>query len=758
MINSINLLFITRHPDLADQVIGRIRQRGNAVRPKQAGNVRDLNRLLQSHRFDALVLMDADLEIGLDDLNESLHRSGRQTPAVVITTRGDPQRLQDLDNGAFAVVDSQYPDLAAAMILKAVEHLGKNRELNHLRTLLREADRRYLLMLDTSRNPIACFYQGVATYANDTWRDCFELDLTESLDRVILQELVVPEQQEDLLRLLSIRQSQPENMETCETLTLRTQRGRTFDADLLLAGAIIDGNPCTVVHLSLEDNGLLLDAPSRTTARLGVDPAAPRTAPRPSASPPSGTQPSAPQPSASAQAAPYRSDPAPARPAPPPPAAPAPASPPPPAAPPPEPAPRARPQFLNAHDFLEAVKDRLLESARSERPFGLLVLALDAADPSDVRLADRVHDEIGLLLRGHFPAPAAVALLEGGHYGVVLADIARETLEQQLNALLADTHGRSIDLGQSSISGSLSCGAMLADDSGPMAEDLIKLAQQAMAEARAAGGNRFGFPALPGARHGNAEADALWKSRIEDAIRNDRLRLLYQPVVSLHGADIPCYTVYVRLEGADGEAYEPTDFLPAAEREGVAAPLDRWIIQHALVVLAKECQRDPRTVFFVKLSQGSLGAEPVAAWLQPVLERHHVPPANLVVEFKEASILTELDHAIQTAQGLKDLGVGLCIADFGNGLDPFQLFEHIDAGYIRLDGAYVETLARDASTQTAVQEFTHTAHASQRQVIVPFVEDASTLTVLFGMEVNLVQGYFVHPPSEQPDYNFAEGL
>ncbi len=752
MINSINLLFITRHPDLADQVIGRIRQRGNAVRPKQAGNVRDLNRLLQSHRFDALVLMDADLEIGLDDLNESLHRSGRQTPVVVLTTRGDPQRLQDLDNGAFAVVDSQYHELAAAMILKAVEHLGKNRELNHLRTLLREADRRYLLMLDTSRNPIACFYQGVATYANDTWRDCFELDLTESLDHVILQELVIPEQQEDLLRLLSMRQSQPENTETCETLTLRTHRGRTFDADLLLAGAIIDGNPCTVVHLSLEDNGLLLDAPSRSTARLGGDHAAPPTAPHQSAS----------AQARSAQSTPYQSGPAPAStaPAPPPPAAPAPASPPPSAAPtpPPEPAPRARPHFLNAHDFLEAVKDRLLESARSERPFGLLVLALDAADPSDVRLADRVHDEIGLLLRGHFPAPAAVALLEDGHYGVVLADIARETLEQQLEGLLADTHGRSIDLGQASISASLSCGAMLADDSGPMAEDLIKLAHQAMAEARAAGGNRFGFPALPGARHGNTEVDALWKSRIEDAIRNDRLRLLYQPVVSLHGADIPCYTVYVRLEGADGEAYEPTDFLPAAEREGVAAPLDRWIIQHALVMLAKECQRDPRTLFFVKLSQGSLGAEPVAAWLQPVLERHQVPPANLVVEFKEASILTELDHAIQTAQGLKDLGVGLCIADFGNGLDPFQLFEHIDAAYIRLDGAYVETLAQDASSQTAVQDFTRTAHASQRQVIVPFVEDASTLTVLFGMEVNLVQGYFVHPPSEQPDYNFAEGL
>jgi len=169
-------------------------------------------------------------------------------------------------------------------------------------------------------------------------------------------------------------------------------------------------------------------------------------------------------------------------------------------------------------------------------------------------------------------------------------------------------------------------------------------------------------------------------------------------------------------------------------------------------------QRDPRTTFFVRLSQGSLDAQAVVTWLQEFLEHSQVPAGNIVVEFKEATILTQLDSAGATAQGLKALGVGLCIGDFGNGLDPFKILGPVDAGYIKLDGGYVSRLASDHSAQESVRQLTETARASDRQVIVPMVEDADTLTLLFSVQVNLVQGYFVQPPGEQLDFDFASGL
>jgi len=254
------------------------------------------------------------------------------------------------------------------------------------------------------------------------------------------------------------------------------------------------------------------------------------------------------------------------------------------------------------------------------------------------------------------------------------------------------------------------------------------------------------------------QADTMWKSRIEQAVRDDQLRLLYQPIVNLQGEDVPRYNVFLRLLGEDGQVYEPNDFLPPAERTGVAAPLDHWVIQQAASVLAEELKRDDRTMFFLKLSQGSLDGEPVVDWLRHSLDRHQVPAKNMVVEFREATLLTQTDSAASMAKGLRELGVGLCIGDFGNGLEPFQILKQVDAAFIRLDGAFVSRLVQDPATQETVRELTQTARRMGRQVIIPMVEDADTLTAVFSMEVSLVQGYFVQPPSEQLDFDFASGL
>ncbi len=742
MINSISVLFVTRDPEPAGQVIGRIRYRGHAVRPKQAGNARDLERLLQSHRFDAVVLIDTGMDLGLEELTEALHRAGRQTPIVMLTDRAQELRLSAVESGAFAVVDTQNHEVAAAMTLKAVEYLNKGREINHLRTLLQEADRRYLLMLDSSRYPIACFHQGVATYANDTWRDCFEMELSESLDRLTLQDLVVPDQHEDLSHILRVRQNQPENVETCETLTLRTRRGQTFDADLLLTGAVIGGEPCTVVHLSFSGGDpALQELSGPATASLGTDRGLGHFSDPTRESPPPGTgkpgaakeQATQPRAAAAADSGTQTS---------------------------PPPTPQPMDGIRRQKEFLQTVERMLADTSRSERPLGLLVCALDTKDRQPSEALDILGDALQQMLKQGLPKSATIARLEKSHCGVVLSDAKRAEIEALLDVLMKQARGQTIRAGNDevAIAESLSCGVVLADDTESSAQELLDRCQQAFAEARASGGGCFRFRGPPGIQQGDAEGDRIWKTRIEDAVKQNGLKLLYQPIVSLRGEDSPRYDVFVRLESEGGETYEPGDFLPAAERSGVAAPLDRWIIQHAVGSLSKELKRDPRTTFFVRLSQGSLEEKQVVAWLQQFLDRSKVPPANVVVEFKEATLLTQLESAIATAQGLKEMGVGLCIGDFGNGLDPFTLLEQVGAALIRLDGAYVSRLAHDDAAQESVKELAQKIHESGGQVIVPMVEDAETLAILFGMEVNLVQGYFVQPPSEQLDFDFASAL
>jgi EAL domain-containing protein (putative c-di-GMP-specific phosphodiesterase class I) len=286
----------------------------------------------------------------------------------------------------------------------------------------------------------------------------------------------------------------------------------------------------------------------------------------------------------------------------------------------------------------------------------------------------------------------------------------------------------------------------------------LNQAGQALAESRAEGGQRYRFYQPGDASGSRPDQDEVWKERIQNAIANDGLRLLYQPIMGLQGEDVPRYNVFVRLTGDQGKVYDPGEFLPAAERLGIAAPLDQWVIRHALATLSQQLQTDPRTVFFVKLSHGSLDPEPVVEWLRQFLDRSQVPASNVVVEFQEATLLTSLEAAATTANDLRKLGVDLCVTDFGNGLDPFSVLARVGAAYVKLDPGLLEDLARNADSRETLAHLTSRAREEGCQVIVPFVETAQTLAVLFTLNVDLVQGYLIQAPSEQPEFDFAQGL
>lgn len=750
MINSISVLFVTGNPDTAGRVIGRIRFRGRAVRAKQAGNLRDIERLLQNYRFEAILLVDQELEIALSDLNEVLYRRGRVTPIIVMTEQPEEDRAGILDTGAFAAVGMDCDDLAAALVLKAVGHLSRNRELNHMRTKLQDADRRYLIMLDSSRYPIACFNRDTAIYANDAWRACFEIQLSESLETIQLPQLVAPERRDELNALLRELNEQDESTEGFETLSLRTRNGHDFEADVVINQVIIDGDVCTVVHLSaagcaaLEEPHEPLRQQRVETPGLGRDTSPPRALgqqrqPAPTEAPAARTVPPESAPEAPEPEIETAPEPAP-----------------PPAAAPPPPPPRK-----NAKQLLQAIESPLLSAADPDRTFALALFELDVLDPDDPAQQEALEpliEQVGSLLDMHFPHPATVARFENGTYGVFLPTAERGKLEHILDNVLNQAATISHVLEDVTCSGTLSCGAVLTDDSGPAAEELLSQAEQALAESRTEGGQRYSFY-LPRDASGNRpDQDEVWKERIQNAIASDGLHLLYQPIMGLQGEDIPLYNVFVRLTGDQGKVYDPGEFLPAAERMGIAAPLDQWIIRHAIATLSQQLQNDPRTVFFVKLSHGSLGPEPAAEWLRKFLERSQVPAANLVVEFKEATLLTSLEAASRTANDLRGLGVDLSITDFGNGLDPFSVLKRFDAAYVKLDPGLLVDLARSPDSRETLAQLTEGAHKQGCQVIVPFVETAETLSVLFTLNVNLVQGYLIQAPSEQPAFDFAQGL
>jgi EAL domain-containing protein (putative c-di-GMP-specific phosphodiesterase class I) len=253
------------------------------------------------------------------------------------------------------------------------------------------------------------------------------------------------------------------------------------------------------------------------------------------------------------------------------------------------------------------------------------------------------------------------------------------------------------------------------------------------------------------------EVDARFKEQLTEALKLDKFILHFQPIVSLHGDTDERYEVFVRLstDGSD-ELVMPQDFLPAAERIGMAIAIDRWVLYRTIQEFAIRQKTGINTRFFIKLSASSLKDDTLIDWLSYQIKEKKIPPYTLNFEIKETVAVTNLKSAKSLSHKLKSLQCGFVLDDFGTGTNPFQLLEHIHADYVRMESSFMDNLGDNPQNQESIKNLAEQAAELGKLTIAQHVPDATSLSLLWGMGVNFIQGYFLQEPLPTMEYDFTE--
>jgi EAL domain-containing protein (putative c-di-GMP-specific phosphodiesterase class I) len=200
----------------------------------------------------------------------------------------------------------------------------------------------------------------------------------------------------------------------------------------------------------------------------------------------------------------------------------------------------------------------------------------------------------------------------------------------------------------------------------------------------------------------------------------------------------------------------PQDFLSAAERIGMSTAIDRWVLYRAIQDVIKSHEQGKHKHFFIKLSAASIKDETLIEWVNFQIKDKNLPENSLIFVIKESVAVTSLKNAKDLASSLKNINCGFVLDDFGSGSNPLQLLEHIDADYIRLDKSFMDDLADNPQSQETIRKITEHTSASGKFTIAQFVKDANSLSLLWGMGVNFIQGYFLQEPQAQMNYDFTD--
>ena len=412
--------------------------------------------------------------------------------------------------------------------------------------------------------------------------------------------------------------------------------------------------------------------------------------------------------------------------------------------------------YERAHLF-----DRLNALLAGEEPAahggGLLYVEIDGASQIRERVGltnfEALLSQVGAYIAAHVD-PKDLAARYGDTSFVILAHAGAESdLAQLAGELRARTTREVFEHEGKTLTVSLAFGicpfAAGLGDAGAM----LNAAERAMSDARAPGQNRIGVfhPVRPKSA---SDAEQALAQLIRDALKSEDFQLLFQPIVALQGENEEQFQALLRLRGEGGKLYTAAEILPVAEREGLSADVDRWVLSRCLLVLVERARQLRPVRLFVSQSIGAASDPGRVGWLKQLLETRRLSGEQLVLEFKLPEAMAHVRDLAAFAAALRELGVSISLSAFDANAASLQLLQHLPIAFVKLAPRYSGVHLRDAQVRDELRHIVNDAHQRSCKVVAARIEDAQSASQLWSTGVDYLQGDFVQQAGQDLIFDF----
>jgi len=415
--------------------------------------------------------------------------------------------------------------------------------------------------------------------------------------------------------------------------------------------------------------------------------------------------------------------------------------------------------LYNRQHFLKELTELVSKAEQGKASGACFQIVLD--EFPDIRSqvgvigADKVIADIGSLLQRTFGDNELLARLEGPAFGLLTSTDDHGKLEEMANKARGAIRDHICELENRSIGVTASIGIALIDGHTGDPNDIINRTERAWSEIAQKGTDSQRIYRPKKGEMSQKEIDALWIDSIRDILKKERIRLLYRPTVSLEDSEAARYEVTLQASDADGNPIDIAEMLAAAGRTGMSRGIDRLVLLNSLKALLEQLKENDNSTFFVPLTSQAVEDPALFRWLKERLGKLQLPPTALIFLIDTSAAATRIKQAAAFAKAVKKLGCGIALDGFGRGNDPFQITRHVPADFLKIHEEFTQDLGSNEHNQEAVRKITGQASQAGMRSICPGIDDASVLSVLWGLGVDMLQGDFLQEASPTRDYDFS---
>ncbi len=238
------------------------------------------------------------------------------------------------------------------------------------------------------------------------------------------------------------------------------------------------------------------------------------------------------------------------------------------------------------------------------------------------------------------------------------------------------------------------------------------------------------------------EQNLKWSKKIKDAIENNRIEPLFQPIVDTKTSKIVKYEALMRMIDENGEYLSPIHFLELAKKNKLYPKLTKIIIEKTFEIF-----KNIDAQVSINLSVYDVLNEDVYATIIEKLYEYKLGD-RIVFELIESDGIENYKEVIEFINEVKKTGAKISIDDFGTGYSNFEYIMKLKVDYIKIDASMIKDIDHNINSQLVTETIIDFARKMNIQTIAEFVHSQSVFEVVKNMGIDFAQGYYFGKPQK----------
>jgi diguanylate cyclase (GGDEF)-like protein len=408
----------------------------------------------------------------------------------------------------------------------------------------------------------------------------------------------------------------------------------------------------------------------------------------------------------------------------------------------------------NRRFLLVLLEKALAASSRHRRKGALLFIDLDnfktLNDTQGHGQGDLLLQQVAERILTCVRDGDTVARLGGDEFVVMLKNLSENAHEaasqtENVGKIILGALSQTYRLGSYEHQSTVSIGATLFADRHGSVDELLKRADLAMYQAKAAGRNtlRFFDPEM----QAEVTARAALEAALREAVLHHQFVLYYQAQVE-HECHLTGAEALVRWNHPQRGMVSPAEFIPVAEETGVILPLGNWVLETGCAQLASWATRPEMAhlTLAVNVSARQFHHQDFVEQVLALLERTGANPQRLKLELTESLLLSNLENVVVKMNLLKKHGVGFSLDDFGTGYSSLAYLKRLPLDQLKIDQVFVRDILIDPNDAAIAKMVIALADSLGLAVIAEGVETEAQRELLARQGCHACQGYLFSRP------------